>query len=136
MKPFLPWVIAAALYVVLLIPLLLTPFPRLHAHPRAYLLEFRGAPARALAWDMALNVAVFFPLGWLLAQAACRASTPGARAVVIVMAIAAVFSLAVETIQYFIATRYSSILDVFANTVGAALGALATGRRRRPKRMP
>jgi hypothetical protein len=124
MRPVLPWVIAAALYVGLLLPLLLTPIPRLHAHPRAYLREFRGVPARVLARDLVLNVAVFVPLGWLLSQAVCRAPIAGLRAVGVATGVAALLSLSVETLQYFISTRYSSILDVAANTAGAGLGAI------------
>lgn len=136
MKAVLPWVVAAALYVGLLLPVLLTPIPRLHAHPRAYLREFRDVPARVLARDLTLNVAVFVPLGWLLSQAACRVPMPRVWAIGIASGVAAVLSLTVETIQYFIATRYSSIVDVLANTGGAVLGAIPALLRRRGSSSP
>jgi glycopeptide antibiotics resistance protein len=47
------------------------------------------------------------------------------------VALCAVFSLSVETAQYFIVTRYSSFLDVLANTLGGALGALLSRARSR-----
>jgi VanZ family protein len=122
--PALGWLIAAALYAALLLPALLAPIPGLHAHPRLYLREFHGSPASMLARDVLLNLIVFIPLGWLLARAARRTSATAPAAVLIAGSLAAAFSLGVETIQYFIATRYSSILDVLANTVGATLGAL------------
>jgi VanZ family protein len=133
MKPALPWVIAAVVYVGLLLPLLLTPIPRLHTHQRAYLREFRDAPARVLARDLVLNVVVFVPLGWLLGQAVGRTPVAAIWAIGVASGVAALLSLTVETVQYFIPTRYSSILDVLANTAGAAVGAItALSRRRRP----
>jgi VanZ family protein len=42
--------------------------------------------------------------------------------------VAAGFSLLMETVQFWLPTRYSSIIDVLANTLGAALG--AGGERR------
>jgi len=131
MKSSLPWLLAAALYVALLLPLLLTPISRLHAHPRAYLREFHDTPIRVLVRDVAVNIVIFVPLGWLLTQATTRTPLSAAWTIGVAVGITAVLSLSVETIQYFIATRYSSILDVLANTAGAALGAVAVRRRRR-----
>ena len=82
MKVALPCFVATAIHVGLLLVLLLTPDPRLHAHPRAYLREF-PLQFSPLTKDVAL------------------------------------------TMQYFIATHYSSIVDVLANTAGTSLGAVA-----------
>ena len=35
----------------------------------------------------------------------------------------ALYSLAMETVQYFLPTRYSSVIDVVADTFGGSLGA-------------
>jgi VanZ family protein len=55
-----------------------------------------------------------------------------AKATLSAVAVAvALFSLVIETAQYFLPTRYSSILDVAADTVGGILGGwleLHTGR--------
>lgn len=128
MKATAPWLVATMLYIGLLLPLLLTPIPRLHAHPRAYLREF-PVQIRALARDVVLNVAVFVPVGWLLTQALWRIPMPALWAIGVATGLAAILSLGVETIQYFITTRYSSIVDVLANTAGAWLGALAVRPR-------
>ena len=131
MKAALPWLVATMLYIGLLLPLVLTPIPRLHAHPRAYLREF-PLQVSALARDVVLNVAVFVPLGWLLTQALWRTPMPAPWAIGVATALAAILSLTVETFQYFIVTRYSSVVDVLANTAGASLGAAAV-RLRHPK---
>ena len=115
------------MYTAALLPALLTPVPALHAHPRAYLREFAGFPASIMIRDVALNVAIFVPLGWLLA----RGSGGGRSSVLLATAIAVTLSFSVETIQYFITTRYSSILDVLANTSGALGGSLLGARPRR-----
>ena len=124
MKAAAPWLVATLLYIGLLLPLLLTPIPRLPPHARAYLREF-PVQVRALARDVVLNVVVFVPLGWLLTQALWRTPMPALWAIGIATGFAALMSLTVETIQYFIATRYSSIVDVLANTAGGFLGAVA-----------
>lgn len=131
MKPAVPWLVATMLYIGLLLPLVLTPIPRLHAHPRAYLREF-PLQLGALARDVVLNVAVFVPLGWLLTQALWRTPMPAPWAIGAATVLAAILSLTVETLQYFIATRYSSVVDVLANTAGASLGAAAV-RLRHPR---
>ena len=123
------WLGGAALYAAALLPAVLSPIRRLHGHPRAYLREFYGYPASILLRDATLNVAMFVPLGWLLARAARSRGVNAATGVVMAVALAAGFSLCIETIQYFIATRYSSILDVLANATGAGAGAVLAGWR-------
>ena len=125
------WLGGAALYAAALLPAVLTPFRRLHGHPRAYLREFHGAAVSNLLRDATLNVVMFMPLGWLLARAVRGRGLSPAAGVAIAVVLAAAFSLCIETIQYFIATRYSSILDVLANAMGAGAGALLAGWRRR-----
>jgi len=97
-------------------------------HPRAFLLEFRlASPARLVA-DAILNVAAFVPLGWLLAQGIRDvAASPRARRLAVV-GFCAVMSFGVETLQYFLPSRYSSLLDVLANSAGALIGALLADR--------
>ena len=119
--------IAAGLYLVALLPALVME-GGYRPHPRAYLLEFRlASPARLVA-DVMLNVAAFVPLGWLLAQGIRDvAASPRARRLVVV-GFCAVMSFGVETLQYFLPSRYSSLVDVLANSAGALIGALLADR--------
>ena len=121
MRPLL----AAGLYVLLLLPALVAPIGRVHA--RAYLMEFAYRGGGHFATDVLLNVALFVPLGWLLHRAARRYGIAGRTGLFLVVAACAGFSLSIETLQYFLATRYSSIVDVAMNAVGAWAG---RGRRR------
>lgn len=61
--------------------------------------------------DVALNVALFLPLGFFVAFAGGRAAVVGA-----------LLSLIVELGQQFIPGRFPSLLDFAANTAGAAIG--------------
>lgn len=121
--------LAAALYLAVLLPLLVTDNDG-RLHPRAYLLEFRYGSARRIVADAILNLVVFVPLGWLLCRTLRTLPALRVSPVVSVAAICAVFSLGVETLQFFLPTRYSSLIDVLTNTVGAILGALIAGGRR------
>jgi VanZ family protein len=119
--------IAAGLYLVAMLPALVMD-NGYRPHPRAFLLEFRlASPARLVA-DAILNVAAFVPLGWLLAQGIRDvAASPRARRLAVV-GFCAVVSLGVETLQYFLPSRYSSLVDVLANSAGALVGALLAER--------
>jgi glycopeptide antibiotics resistance protein len=120
--------LAAGLYVLLLLPVLVAPIGRVkHAH--AYLMEMVYRGGAHLAVDMLVNVVLFLPLGWLLHRAARRQGATGRTSLVLVVAAGGLFSLSVETLQYFLATRYSSGVDVATNAVGAWAGAWAEARR-------
>jgi uncharacterized SAM-binding protein YcdF (DUF218 family) len=114
--------VAAGLYVLLLLPALIAPTGRVHV--RTYLLEFGYRSGRHFAADTLINVAVFLPLGWLLRRGLRRSGPARMGGVLTVGLACAVLSLAIETMQYFLATRYSSILDVATNTLGGVVGAL------------
>ena len=120
--------IIAGLYLVVLLPFLVVDFERAFHHRRMYLLEFRHASVADLTKDGVLNIAVFVPAGWLL-HAAIRDVTLSLRArVLVVGGFCALFSLAMETVQFFMPSRYSSLIDVLTNTGGALLGALIAAR--------
>jgi VanZ family protein len=121
---WLGWLVAAGLYVVVLLPPLVLPSVGIHAHPRAYLREVHGLPSGRLVKDAVLNIALFLPLGWLLAGALRRSALSTMARIGIVAGVAAALSISVETLQYFMPSRYSSILDVVSNVAGAALGAV------------
>lgn len=122
MRPLL----AAGLYVLLLLPALVAPVGRVHA--RAYLMEFAYRGGGHFAADTLLNVALFVPLGWLVHRAARRYGIAGRTSLFLVVAACAAFSLSIETLQYFLATRYSSVVDVATNAAGAWAGAWGEAR--------
>lgn len=76
------------------------------------------------AADVLANIALFVPLGFLLRSAwPAVADRRGLR----VLAAGAVASLGIETLQLWEPERYSSLADLFANSLGAWLGAVACG---------
>jgi hypothetical protein len=80
------------------------------------------------AYDFAVSVLLFVPLGFLF-----RFATPRRRPEPLAVVIwnAALISVMIEALQLFDPTRVSAILDVVANTLGAAMGAFAFDRMAR-----
>ena len=116
MRPLL----GTLLYALILVTILVLPISRPHVH-RGYLREFPQAITRRFLADIGANILLFVPLGWGLHRAARRA---GVRSPIIAVGVAgAVFSLTMETVQYVLPYRYSSVVDVAADTVGVLLGA-------------
>lgn len=74
---------------------------------------------RFLAGDMASNVLLFFPLGFVYRL--CLDRSECARWTILA---ASLVSIAIESVQLFIPERVTSPQDVLANAVGAWLGAL------------
>lgn len=100
------------------------------------LAPFRFQPPRTVtidldgdAFDIVANVLLFFPLGFLfpLARPADREPSP-----IEVLGLGVVLSGCIETIQAFEPGRFTSLVDVITNGLGAMLGAMvvryATGR--------
>jgi VanZ family protein len=84
---------------------------------------FLGAPLPVYftAFDVALNVAAYLPLGALAALAVRR--LPRAAIVLIATALGAATSVALEAAQSFLPDRIPSNLDLAANVAGTLLGA-------------
>jgi len=76
------------------------------------------------AADVAANIALFFPLGFLGRGLTDGSARSGRR----VVWIAAVCSLCIETAQLFLRRRYAAPADVLANTAGAWLGVVVRDR--------
>jgi glycopeptide antibiotics resistance protein len=70
--------------------------------------------------DAVSNLALFAPLGFLLASLAGRRC--GVRRVVLVVLGCTTFSASIEVTQIFLASRTPALNDVLFNTVGASLG--------------
>ena len=86
-----------------------------------------GWPRYTTAFDIALNVAAYAPLGFIWVPA-LRSRLPAAAAVVLAIVIGSALSLAMETSQNFLPSRIASNLDLGCNVLGTVLGALAGAR--------
>jgi hypothetical protein len=76
------------------------------------------------AEDVACNVALFIPFG-LAASAFFAGGVAVRQRLLLVAGTAALFSLSIEMIQTLIPSRFPSMVDVAANTIGAAVGCSA-----------
>jgi VanZ family protein len=81
-------------------------------------------------------VAAFVPLGLGLAVIGARLGMRPWAALLGAIVVAGVFSLTMESIQYLLPHRYSSLVDVASDTTGAALGAVAAGIAQRAWNAP
>ena len=79
-------------------------------------------PRYVTAFDIAVNVAGYVPLGFL-AIVALHPRARGAPAFLLAVAAAAVLSLVLEAAQNYLPARFPTNLDVMCNAAGAALGA-------------
>jgi VanZ family protein len=99
----------------------LYPFIPLRPPGEGAVSAFFFKPRSFIAFDFALNVLAYVPLGVLAShrfrQAGAR--TPLLRALMLAIGL----SVALEICQLFVPHRVASIVDVAANVVGAALGA-------------
>lgn len=101
-------------YFVLVITVItLSPFD---FAPRRFRVSLSLVPA-----DVAANVALFLPLGFLGRGLTSGSARSGRR----VVWIAAVCSLLIETSQLFLRRRYAGPIDVMSNAAGAWLGVVA-----------
>lgn len=107
----------------------MTLYPFWLLRPRAHAFALGPWPTTPGAiLDFALNVAMFVPLGLFGTRAGYRRRTllPGA----------ALLSLFIEFAQTRIAWRCPTLVDVFANTLGALLGILFLAAWDGPDRLP
>ena len=87
--------------------------------------RFQWAPAHGLTdiwgWsDLVMNVLMFVPFGFVYQLTRPRGAAPDWPQVAV---LGAAISGAIEILQLFSPMRYSSLMDVVANTTGAAVGA-------------
>ena len=115
-----PWL---GIYLALLTIALLMPADReWHAHREpVWLSAGWDLPLGVIAQDAAVNVVAFLPFGVLLHLRSPRSQHPTRGLLTLALA-AASFALAMETGQYLLGWRESSILDVLSDTTGATAG--------------
>ena len=87
--------------------------------------DFQARSLHRFAWlfladDFALNLLLFLPLGFMSQLAVA----PHGSSLLRVVASALALSAAPEAAQLFLPSRHSNLVDVLANTGGAAMGAL------------
>ena len=110
---------ALFLYMVGVI-LIITLLPFQFSWPSRWRVMFTGG-----AVDIIANVLLFVPLGFLFRLARRNDARHSALAV---LGVGAAGSMAIEVAQLFEAERYSSVLDVATNAIGACAGAMLLDR--------
>ncbi|OGW49967.1 MAG: hypothetical protein A2V62_07770 [Nitrospirae bacterium RBG_19FT_COMBO_58_9] len=77
--------------------------------------------SRRFLFDIAANIALFLPLGYLLAQA--YPGTTTRRSILLTVGVAGLLSLSIELFQVYCHNRHPSPTDVVSNTTGSLIGA-------------
>jgi VanZ family protein len=114
----------AILYGVMIVYASLEPFSGWMAPlPGTPFFLFAPWPARYLRFDIAINVAAYFPFGFLVALTGRHHSN--VRRLATATALAALLSAAMETAQMYVPSREATTIDLVSNTAGGALGGLA-----------
>ncbi len=72
--------------------------------------------------DVILNIILFIPLGFLFHVGLRNRYGSSLKVAVFALILGTLFSLSIESLQYWELTRYSQMSDVFSNMFGAALG--------------
>jgi glycopeptide antibiotics resistance protein len=117
-------------YTALLVVLLVIPTGARHQR-RGYLQEYSLTVNRRLVADVAANLVLFVPLGWGVCRTGRALGVAPATMVPLAGGIVLGFSLIMEGVQLFLPRRYSSLVDVVADTAGGLLGAWLESRRPR-----
>ncbi len=121
---FLPRYILTA-YLLLVVYASLYPFSGWRdqgVSPDAFL--FAPMPRYFTIFDVAVNLAGYFPLGFLLVLAFNAPQRPVLSAAAAAV-IACLLSVALEALQSYLPSRVASNLDVLCNSAGALCGAIA-----------
>ena len=120
----LAWILAVA-YLLVIAYASLQPFRDWRTPPEeVFRFLFTIWPRYITLQDVAVNVAAYLPLGFLL-SIVCGARIGPARGAIAATLAAGMVSLAMEAAQMFLPARIASNVDLLANTVGALLGAMA-----------
>ena len=117
----LRWVLALYLFV-LMIAVTYPMGPSRAPQKLHYLKDIKPGHVDALVQDVAQNIVMFLPAGYLGILMVGRASA-GAGTYLIVVLTCATLSFGIETMQhFFLPWRYSTWIDIVSNTVGGLAG--------------
>jgi VanZ family protein len=117
----LRWVLALYLFV-LMIAVTYPMGPSRAPQKLHYLNDIKPGHVDALVQDVAQNIVMFLPAGYLGILMVGRAGA-GAGAYLIVVLACATLSFGIETVQhFFLPWRYSTWIDIVSNTVGGLAG--------------
>jgi VanZ family protein len=78
------------------------------------------SPSRVI--DMIGNIFIFIPFGYFFYRWIRRSYRSSLKLTVFILTVATLFALGIESLQYFLEARFSSVTDVVNNTIGTALG--------------
>ncbi len=112
-----------AVWVLLILYASLYPFWPLRAPPDDALAAMFGRPRYLAAFDVAINILAYVPLGMLAALHFMASGRP--RALLRATAFGVALSFAMECCQLLIPGRVASLYDVLANATGTILGVIA-----------
>ncbi len=125
--PVAPWRLPrylACCYLFLIIYASLHPFSGWQSPGLSPFVFLEAAwPRYWTGFDLAINIAAYLPLGFLLASALATRNGH-AFAVFLAFALGTLTSLAIETLQSFLPSRVPSSLDLVCNGIGTGFGAL------------
>ncbi len=113
----------AILYGLLLTVALTAPIEPHDPNTHGFLRIARYDSTPRMVKDIIQNLVIFAPFGLLLRRALRRSACESRFELLMSALIAATFALTMESIQSVIPGRYSSLIDVGLDAVGAALGA-------------
>lgn len=112
-----------ALGVLLIAPLRIVHYQMLFWQFTGRHLGFGYTAGRERALDVAVNVAVFVPLGFLVHRWWRAGSTPSWATASSTVALICLAAVLVEIAQIFLPWRHASVADVISDTMGAMAGA-------------
>ncbi len=125
--PAAPWRLPrylASCYLLLIIYASLHPFSGWQSAGLSPFVFLEAAwPRYWTAFDLAVNIAAYLPLGFLLAQA-LRTRHGHALTSLQAFMLGTLLSFAIETLQSFLPSRVPSSLDLVCNSLGTGFGAL------------
>jgi VanZ family protein len=115
----LRWILALYL-LVLLVAVSYPVGPSRHISKRHYLNDKKSTHVDALVQDVAQNIVMFLPAGYLGIHMVGRT---GAGAYVMVVLACGLLSFGIESVQHsFLPWRYSTWIDIVSNTTGGLAG--------------
>jgi len=130
---------AAFFYILFLVGILCIPLPlkgRLHVVTiRPYVYVFNSRLNAVPILESCANIFLFMPLGIILYFFLCRPQRKPLSIIMVSTVIGLLFSLLIETYQFFLISRLSEVTDIVNNSIGTLLGSIFAFRLKRNYRL-